>query len=70
MEEKIAAENKLRVESEERDEMMAQLKKLNEEIDKNEQNLKVYERNDPIRIKKLENTTKQLLRLEEMVIYL
>lgn len=68
MEEKITAENKLRVENDDREEMLTQLKKLNEQIEKNEQALKVYERNDPQRIKELERTTKELLRLEEMVI--
>lgn len=67
MEEKIENENKLRIESVEREEMMNQLKKLNEGIEQNEQNLRIYEKNDPERIKKLENITKNLLRLEEMV---
>ncbi len=47
--------------------MMNQLKKINEEIEKNERNLKIYEKNDPLRIKNLEKDTKNLLRLEEMV---
>lgn len=67
IQEKIENENKLRVENEEREDMMNQLKKINEEIEKNEQKLKIYEKNDPVRIKNLENDTKNLLRLEEMV---
>ncbi len=67
IQEKIENENKLRVENEEREEMLNQLKKINDEIEKNEQKLRVYEKNDPIRIKNLEKDTKNLLRLEEMV---
>ena len=67
IEEKIANENKLRVENEEREEMLSLMKNLNEEIEQNEKNLKIYEKNDPTRIKNLEFTTKNLLRLEEMV---
>jgi len=48
--------------------MMSVLKKVNDEIEKNEQNLKIFEKNDYKRIEILQNKTKHLLRLEEMVL--
>ena len=66
-EEKILAEKKLRVENDERTEMLDILKKLIDEIEENDKKVKTFERNDPIRVKKLEKDTKELLRLEEMV---
>ena len=62
------AEKKLRVESEEREEMLEVLKKLIDEIEENEKKVNSFKRNDPVRVAKLEKDTKELLRLEEMVI--
>ena len=47
--------------------MISQLKKINDEIEKNDQNLKIYERNDFKRIQNLQIISQNLLRLEEMV---
>lgn len=66
---KILAEKNLRVESNEREEMLEILKKLIDEIEENEKKVNSFKRNDPIRVNRLEKDTKELLRLEEMVIY-